>query len=167
MSRKATTSKVQSLQVLLTPSPELQLLDVFVGKWQTEGLSYGSGQSKENPHDSAVRWVGAETYEWLPGGFFLVNHFDAKIGNTAISGIEMVGYDAVSQSYPSQLFDSYGRILSGQRRIHDGVWSSSIGTEYRTTYAFRNEGNTLTSCWEWSDGDDWFVLADLEGTKVI
>ena len=158
--------KLQSQGQPLIPSAELQLLNVFVGKWHTEGLSYGSGQSKENPYDSPVRWSGEESYEWLPGGFFLVNHFDAKIGNTAISGIETVGYDAVSQSYPSQLFDSYGRILSGQRSIRDGVWSSSIGTEYRTTYAFRNEGNTLASRWEWLDGDDWFVLADLEGTKL-
>ena len=159
-------TKFQSQGQPLIPSAELQLLNVFVGKWHLEGLSYGSGQAYENPHDSSVRWSAEETYEWLPGGFFLVNRFDAKIGNTAISGIEMVGYDAVSQSYPSQLFDSYGRILSGQRSIRDGVWSSSIGTEYRTTYAFRNEGNTLASRWEWLDGNDWFVLADLEGTKV-
>jgi Protein of unknown function (DUF1579) len=162
----AVASKPQSLQPQISPSTELQLLNIFVGKWHTEGLSYGSGQSKENPHDSPVRWLGAETYEWLPGGFFLVNHFDAKIGNTAISGIETVGYDAVSQSYPSQLFDSHGRILSGQRSIRDGVWSSSIGTEYRTTYAFSNGGNNLATHWEWLDGDDWFVLADLEATKV-
>ena len=158
--------KLQSQGQPLVPSAEHQLLNIFVGKWHLEGLSYGSGQAYENPHDSSVRWSAEETYEWLPGGFFLANRFEAKIGNTPISGIEIVGYDAMSQSYPSQLFDSYGRILSGQRSIRDGVWSSSIGTEYRTTYAFHNDDNTLTSCWEWLDGDDWLVLADLEGTRV-
>jgi hypothetical protein len=63
MSRKTIATKVQSPQLLLTPSAELQLLNVFVGKWPTEGLSYGSGQSKENPYDSSVRWSGEETYE--------------------------------------------------------------------------------------------------------
>ena len=42
--------KLQSQGQPLIPSAELQLLNVFVGKWHTEGLSYGSGQSKENPH---------------------------------------------------------------------------------------------------------------------
>jgi Protein of unknown function (DUF1579) len=167
MSRKAIATKVQSPQLPLTPSAEHQLLNVFVGKWHLEGLSYGSGQSKENPYDSSVRWSAEESYEWLPGGFFLVSHFfNAQIGDAAINGMEIIGYDAASQTYPSQLFDNYGRILSGQRSIRDGVWSSCIGTEYRTTYAFRNDGNTLATHWEWLHGDDWLVLADLEGTKL-
>ncbi|WP_310417989.1 DUF1579 family protein [Chamaesiphon sp. OTE_8_metabat_110] len=166
MSRKATVTKPQTLQPPLTPSAELQLLNVFVGKWPTEGLSYGTGQSKENPYDSPVRWIGAETYEWLPGGFFLVRHFNGQIGDLPMSGIETIGYDAVSQTYSSQIFDNYGRIHLGQRTIRDGVWSSSIGTEYRTTYTFRNDGNNLATHWEWLDGDDWSVLTDSEGTKV-
>jgi Protein of unknown function (DUF1579) len=165
MSRKAVASKPQSPQPPLAPSDEYQLLNVFVGKWHLEGLSYGLGQSKENPYDSPVRWSAEETYEWLPGGFFLVNNFNAQIGDAAMNGMEIIGYDAVSQSYTSQLFDSYGRILSGQRSIHDGVWSYT-GTEYRVTYTFRNDGNSMATHWEWLDGDDWFVLADLEGTKL-
>ncbi len=165
MTRKATATKVQSLQAPLTPSPELQLLNVFVGKWHLEGLSYGSGQSKENPYDSSVRWSAKESYEWLPGGFFLVNNFDAKIGDAPINGMEIIGYDAASQTYPSQLFDNYGRIHLGRRSIRDGVWSYT-GTEYRSTYTFRNDGDNLATHWEWLDGADWSVLSDLEGTKL-
>jgi hypothetical protein len=165
MSRKATVTKPQTLQPLLTPSAELQLLNVFVGKWHTQGLSYGSGQSKENPYDSPVRWIGEETYEWLPGGFFLIRSWKGQIGNAATSGIEAIGYDAASQTYPSQMFDNYGRIDLGQRTIRNGVWSHSE-TDYRTTYAFSNDRNNMATHWEWFE-DDWFVLADLEGTKVI
>ncbi len=88
MSRKATATKLQTLQPQLTPSAELQLLNVFVGKWPTEGLSYGSGQSYENPYDSPVRWLGEEISEWLPGGFFLIRRFNGQIGDIPISGIE-------------------------------------------------------------------------------
>jgi Protein of unknown function (DUF1579) len=158
-------TKIQSLQPPLTPSPELQLLNIFVGKWPTEGLSYGLGQSYENPYDSPVRWSGEETYEWLPGGFFLIRHFNGQIGDILISGIETIGYDAASQTYPSQSFDNYGRILSGQRRIRDGVLSY-IQTEYRATYAFRNDGKNMATHWEWLDGDDWSVLMDSEAVKV-
>jgi Protein of unknown function (DUF1579) len=166
MLRRATATKVQSPQLPLTPSAELQLLNIFVGKWHLEGLSYGSGQSRENPYDSSVRWSAEESYEWLPGGFFLVSHFNAQIGNAPMNGMEIIGYDPVSQTYPSQLFDNYGRILSGQRSICDGVWSSSVGTEYRTTYVLRNDGQTMTTHWDCLHGDDWLVLADLEGTKL-
>jgi Protein of unknown function (DUF1579) len=166
MSRKAIATKPQSLQSPLTPSAELQLLNVFVGKWPTQGLSYGSGQSKENPYDSPVRWLGEETYEWLPGGFFLVRHFHGQIGSIPISGIETISYDAASQTYPSQMFDNYGRIHFAQRSIRDGVWLHTQ-TEYRATYTFRNDGKNMATHWEWLCGEDWFVLTDSEGTKVM
>ncbi len=165
MSRKATATKPPSLQPSLTPSAELQLLNVFVGKWPTDGLSYGLGQSHENPYDSSVRWLGEETYEWLPGGFFLIRHFNGQIGDLPISGVETIGYDAASKTYPSQVFDNYGRIHLGQRRFHDGTWSY-IGAEYRATYAFRNDGNHMATHWEWLCENDWSVLMDSEATKV-
>jgi Protein of unknown function (DUF1579) len=165
MSRKATVTKPQSLQPPLTPSAEHQLLNVFVGKWHLEGLSYGSGQSYENPHDSSVRWIGEESYEWLPGGFFLICHFNAQIGDAAINGMEIIGYDAASQTYPSYLFDNYGRIYLGQRIVSDGVWIYTV-EDYRTTYVLSNDGNTMTTHWDWLSGTDWLSLVELKGTKL-
>jgi Protein of unknown function (DUF1579) len=161
----AVVSTTQSLQPSLTPSPEHQLLNVFVGKWHLEGLSYGSGQSKENPYDSSVRWSGEESYEWLPGGFFLVNNFNAQIGNAAINGMEIIGYDAASQTYPSQLFDNYGRIYLGQRIVRDGVWIYTV-EDYRTTYVLSDDGNTMTTHWDWLSETDWLSLVELKGTKL-
>jgi Protein of unknown function (DUF1579) len=165
MSHNAIATKVQFPQPPLTPSAEHQLLNAFVGKWHLEGLSYGSGQSKENPYDSSVRWSGEESYEWLPGGFFLVNHFNAQIGDAAINGMEIIGYDAASQTYPSSLFDNYGRIYLGQRIIRDGVWTYTV-EDYRTTYVLSNDGNTMTTHWDWLSGADWLCLAELKGTKL-
>ncbi len=165
MSRKAIATKIQSLQPPLTPSPELRRLDIFVGKWHTEGLSYGSGQSKENPYDSAVRWSSEETYEWLTGGFFLVHHCNGQIGDAPINAMETIGYDAASQTYPSQFFDNYGGIHLGHWSVRDGVWSCTA-TEYRTTYTFSNDCNILAVHWEWFDGEDWLVWGDLKATKV-
>ena len=161
----ATATNPQSLQPPLTPSPELQLLNVFVGKWHTEGLSYGSGQAYENPYDSAVRWSSEETYEWLPGGFFLVRHYDGQVGDAPTKGMETIGYDAVSQTYPSHLFDNYGRVHLRSWSVRDGVWSYT-GTEYRATYAFSHDGNTMTIHLEWLDGEDWLIWADVKATKV-
>jgi Protein of unknown function (DUF1579) len=161
----AITTKPQSPQPQLAPSPEHQLLNVFVGKWHTEGLSYGWGQSKENPDYSPVQWSSEETYEWLAGGFFLVYQWKGQIGDAPINGIEIIGYDAVSQTYPSRLFDNYGRIHLGHWSVRDRVWSYT-GTEYRATYVFSDDGNTMTIRWEWLSEEDWFISAELKATKV-
>jgi Protein of unknown function (DUF1579) len=165
MTQQTIDGKLQFQEQQIAPGAEHQLLNIFVGKWHTEGLSYGSGQSKENPYDSSVRWIGAESYEWLPGGFFLVHHFDGQVGDSPINGMEFIGYDAASQTYTSHSFDNHGKILIGQRSFRDGTWSY-IGTDYRNTYVFGNDGNTMTIHWEWLCEKDLFVLADLKSVKV-
>ncbi|WP_310410485.1 DUF1579 family protein, partial [Chamaesiphon sp. OTE_8_metabat_110] len=94
MTQQTIDGKLQFQEQQIAPGAEHQLLNIFVGKWHTEGLSYGSGQSYENPYDSSVRWIGEESYEWLPGGFFLVHHFDGQVGDSPINGMEFIGYDA-------------------------------------------------------------------------
>jgi hypothetical protein len=48
-------------------------LDVFIGRWHAEGTSYGEGQRADAPRASAVPWTSDESYEWLPGGFFVLH----------------------------------------------------------------------------------------------
>ena len=159
-------TKPQSPQPPLTPSAEHQLLDVFVGKWHTEGLAYaGESQSTENPYDSAVRWSSEETYEWLPGGFFLLRHFNGPAADVVFNGIEIIGYDASSQMYSSHIFDNYGNALIYQVTVHAGVWTYT-GTVQRATYVFSDDGNTMTVQWEWLCGADWFNLSHVKVTKM-
>lgn len=160
-----TATKIKSLQPSLTPSAELQLLNVFVGKWQTEGLSYGAGQSRENPYDSPVRWSGAETYEWLPGGFFLIHHFNGQIGDAVYSAAEIIGYDASSQTYPVRAFDNYGSIHTSILSVRDGVWALST-PGIRGTFVFSDDGNTIANHLDWLSGEGCLHLADLKLTKV-
>ena len=49
------------------PGAGHQRLNVFVGTWHTEG------QQCEGPIGPAANIRAVETYEWLPGEFFLVN----------------------------------------------------------------------------------------------
>ena len=160
-----TTATATKIQPPLTPSPELRRLDIFVGKWHREGLSYGSGQSQENPHDSAVRWPGEESFEWLPGGFFLAHYWNGQIGDAVLNGVEIIGYDAASQTYSSRIFDNYGRIHIGQRSVRDGVWTYTR-PERRSTLVFSDDGNTMTTRWEWLSGEGWLVWIDLKAAKV-
>ena len=55
-------------------------LDVFVGKWHTEGTWFADGQRPDDPRASGVPWASDEHYERLPGGFFLLHQWDALAG---------------------------------------------------------------------------------------
>jgi hypothetical protein len=64
-----------------------------------------------------------ETYEWLTGEFFLVHRFEGHVGDGAAGCIEIIGYDAESQSYPTHTF--YNNGLANEWRSHerDGTWT--------------------------------------------
>ena len=91
-----------------TPSAEHKRLDVFVGKWDVEGQSYAEGQSNESLQVSSVKMKFVQTCEWLPGGFFLVNRWDGRVGEAEFNGMEVIGYDAGSREYSSRFFDNAG-----------------------------------------------------------
>lgn len=165
MSQKPIETKNQSPKPSLTPSAEHKRLEVFVGKWKHEGQSYGEGQSKENPYDSAVKWTSEETYEWLSGGFFLVHRFDALLGGKEFKGIEIIGYDASSQSYFVQFFDNSGNRPTYLASVSEDTWTFT-GEAQRATVLFSDDNNTMTIHWDWkTDGENWLPLCDRKATK--
>lgn len=74
------------------PGPEHRRLEIFVGEWRTEGeiLATEAGP--------ASRLTAIDRYEWLPGGFFLLHHVDARMGDVEIKTLEIIGYDAESET---------------------------------------------------------------------
>ena len=149
------------------PGHEHRRLDVFVGKWNAEGLSYAKEQSKENPYGSAVKWTSVESYEWLPGGFFLVHRWDACVGDDEFKGMETIDYDTPSQTYFTRAFDNYGNSPIYQASVREGVWTCA-GEWTRATVAVSDSGDTMTINWEWKpDGVNWLPLCDRKATKAM
>jgi hypothetical protein len=70
---------------------ELTKLHAFIGKWYAKGKSYAGGQDKNNPYASAVPWTSDESYEWLPGNFFVLHKWNAKAGEQVFIGTEIIG----------------------------------------------------------------------------
>ncbi|MGH7725605.1 MAG: DUF1579 family protein [Candidatus Eiseniibacteriota bacterium] len=52
---------------------ELGRLNPFVGVWNTEG------EMRNTPSGSSTKFKATDTYEWLPGGHFLLHRFDANM----------------------------------------------------------------------------------------
>jgi hypothetical protein len=77
-------------------------LDRLVGKWNTKGLILPTTNS------AAVEVIGTDTYEWLPGGFFLIHKVDVTIGDDKVQTWEVIGFDNDANHYTMQHYDNKG-----------------------------------------------------------
>ena len=171
MTRRNTVQRnndVQASKQPSTPSAERSRLDVFVGRWNLEGQQYGDLTGP------AAKISAVETYEWLTGGFFLVHRFEGRVGDAETACIEIIGHDALSQSYPRHSFYSNGVTNEWRSRERDGIWTltgdwqmAGKSPKVRCTTVFSDSGNSMTGKWERStDGAKWQTFWDVKATKV-
>jgi Protein of unknown function (DUF1579) len=145
-----------------------QRLNVFVGTWHTEG------QQREGPIGPAASIRALETYEWLPGEFFLVHRFKGRVGDGEAECIEIIRYDAQSQSYPTHTFYNNGLANEWQSHERDGTWTlagdwhmQGKSVKVRCTTAFTDAGHAMRRTWEQScDGSSWETFWDVKSSKV-
>jgi hypothetical protein len=156
------------------PGPEVQHLGALVGRWRTDGHIIA---------DPPVPIAGSDTYEWLPGGFFLVHHVDVLVGEHAVQALEMIGdYDRTTDSFTARAYDSRGNITILHAKVDDrGAWrftgGGDIATEaqpdaketaaVRSTPTVHAERNSMKAFWERSaDGSAWELWMDVSFTRM-
>src|SRR3712207_5039566 len=66
-------------------SPDLKNLDRLVGTWEMSG-----------------EVQGRVTFEWMEGGFFLIQHVDLEQHGQKIKGIEIIGHERQFGVQPSE-----------------------------------------------------------------
>jgi hypothetical protein len=139
--------------------PEHKRLDAFVGKWTAVG------HTAAEPSRPSENMTQQHTYEWLPGRFHLVHHWDGRIGQHESKGIEIISWDAGSDAYEAHFFDSDGWARTFQARARDRVWTFS-GTRERCSVMFSEDGKTMAIHWDRSpDGQSWQPLCDVKATR--
>lgn len=74
------------------PHPALRALDVLVGTWRMSG---------PDVH-------GQVSFEWLEGGFYLVQRVDINHAGNDIRGLEYIGYDPAADNLHSYFFGNTG-----------------------------------------------------------
>lgn len=131
---------------------KLDLLNPYIGKWKTEGLT-----------KSGDVIAGTDTYEWVDGGFFLKHQVDVKSGNKTIRSLEIMYYDDMEDVFRSQSLDNEGRISIATHKIYDDIILIFADSE-------RFKGNfkthTIEGIWEQFDGRNWVQWMDVELTKI-
>jgi hypothetical protein len=152
-------------QQLPEPSLSHQLLDMFVGEWQATGQSWGEGQRQGDPNASAVAWTSTESYEWLPGRFFLLHRWDAMVGERVFRGTEILGHDNGLGGYFSRCFDDAGSHPEYGAYVDENIWTFT-GRWTRAKVTFTEAGNRMRCYWEWRNEHDWLPLHDRVATRV-
>lgn len=134
--------------------PDLRSLDRLVGTW-TLG------------EDTA----GTVTYEWLPGGHFLIQRFDLTLHGHPVTGIEVIGHlkpfgeDASAEIW-SRAYDDSGNTLDYVYEV-DGqtltIWAGGKDSPAFYRGEFSTDGRTNTGTWTYPDGGYRSSMTRREG----
>lgn len=142
------------------PGPEHELLDVFIGRWITEGHTVASEDAL------SVEILASDVYEWMPGGFFVLHSAYGRVGNTDVGGTEIIGYDAQSNKYHTHFFDSQGNLTTEELRVEGDTWTWK-GEKVGCTAKFSDEGKRLLAHHvRLDDYGKWVPSMEVTLTKV-
>ena len=126
------------------PNPDLKSLERLIGTWkQSGGIS------------------GEITYDWMEGGFFLIQRVDLQQDEQKIKGIEIIGHLQMFGEEPSKDIKSrFYSVLDGMTLdyvyeiVGDTltIWGGERGSPAYYKGQFSKDGNTLTGGWVYPGG---------------
>jgi len=126
------------------PAPDLKALDRLAGTWDVTG---------------GVN--GRVVYQWLEGGFFLLQHVDLQQQDgQPIKGIEVIGHERPFGGEPSpevksRFYDSLGNTLDYVYEL-DGdvltIWGGEKGSPAYYEGTFSQDGRSCAGAWVYPGG---------------
>lgn len=141
--------------------PEHQRLGIFAGKWKGKGKIL-AGAPSEAGSDVTIE----DSYEWMPGGFFLLHRGSMQSSAQTLTSIQIIGADAASNSFPSHQFDSLGFCRAYEGRLQGDTWKFT-GRWERASLTFSENNDKLTARWERSeDGSAWLPLCEYTASRI-
>src|SRR5262245_5069240 len=141
------------------PGPEIKRLQVFIGRWLTEGALLDEAGAPSG------RILASDVYDWAPGGFFVIHPAYGRIEELGVGGVEVIGYDPATGIYRCHFFDSQGN-ASEQTLAADGDTWLWEGEEARCTGIFSDGGRTLTAHHERRAADGWAPSMEVLLKKI-
>jgi hypothetical protein len=141
---------------------EHERLEALIGRWKTDGWT------TETEDAPATKVDALDTYEWAPGGYALLHSVEAKMGEEAVEGAELIGYDPQRASYVTQYFGSDGpEAYEASLSEEEGhaTWRMQSETS-RFAGTFNDDRDVITGHWELRDGDGkWKPWMDITLTR--
>jgi hypothetical protein len=143
------------------PDSKLRLLDRFVGTWDIQGRTL----------DSAVDDVsGRATFEWLPGGYFLQQRIRLDFAGHSVEGLEVIGYDPATGTFPSTVYPSMAGVPIPYRWEIDGdaltITTDVLGATFRGRWS--EDGESFSGGWRPNPGREGpgNVAYDVRGGRA-
>ena len=126
------------------PDPDLKSLgNRLVGSWELSGGTQGR-----------------VTFEWMEGGYFLIQHVDLEQHDQKIKGIEIIGHERPfgaepSEEIKSRFYSSTGDTLDYVYELERDtltIWGGEKGSAAYYRGTFSEDGDTLTGAWHYPGG---------------
>jgi hypothetical protein len=144
-------------QTPVSPSPDaaLKSLDVLVGTWKLSEETQGQ-----------VR------FEWMDGGFFLIQRFDFVQGGHHVKGMEVIGRERLfgsaesSEDIKSRVYDSEGNTLDYVYELEGDtltIWGGQKGSPAYFRGTFNNDRSVLAGGWQWPGGGYTSTMTRVNG----
>ena len=141
MKENDTENQVQQMP---KPNPDLKSLEKFIGTWKLSGGAQGT-----------IR------FEWMEGGFFLIQHVELEHNGRKHKGIEIIGHEQKIGAEPSKEIKSryYGfRDGITQDYVYEAdgdnltIWMGEKGSSSYCKGKFSEDGDTMTAEWIYPGG---------------
>jgi hypothetical protein len=134
------------------PNPDLKSLDRLVGTWEMSG---------------GVQ--GRVTFEWMEGGFFLVQRVDLEHDGRRIKGIEIIGHERPfgaepSEEIKSRFYSNTGDTLDYVYELVGdtlAIWAGEKGSPAYARGTFSEDGNTGSGEWVYPGGGYRFTMTTV------
>jgi hypothetical protein len=126
------------------PNPDLKSLDQLVGTWKVSGPDI----------------KGKVTFEWMEGGFFLIQHFDFVQGGHKVKGMEVIGHlqpfgEEPSKDIRSRIYDTMGNTFDYTYEVNDEtlmIWGGERGSPAYYEGKWSDDGNINSGAWHYPGG---------------
>lgn len=126
------------------PNPDLKSLDRLIGTWEISGDV-----------------EGRVTFEWMEGGFFLIQRVDLGQGiGQRIKGLEVIGHERLfgadpSEEIKSRFYSNTGDTLDYVYELEGDtitIWAGEKGSPAYYRGTFDKDGDVLTGAWHYPGG---------------
>ena len=134
------------------PNPLLKTLEPLIGKWKISGPEV----------------EGEVFYEWMEGGFFMIQHFEIHQEGVH-KGIEYTGYDEETGTLRSRLMGTDGSRFTYTYEINGRefyYWYGDKGSDIYSRSMFDENFKIYAGAWHWKNEGGTPGGYEFTATKV-